>query len=147
MPAPWRFRLTAVKVTWIENALAPGMKVMEEMVMSVERVGEVCVEVPKVAVSPALTGATPPDQFVPEFQSAEAGASSQVASTASAEKGRKKKEEVRSKQETRSLLPDNIERGKPKMTAEWRGSVCNSAPNAQRLFCVCRAESKLRITK
>ena len=67
--------------------------------MSVERVGEVCVEVPKVAVSPALTGATPPDQFVPEFQSAEAGAFSQVASTASAE-------------EVRSFLPDRIERGK-----------------------------------
>jgi hypothetical protein len=102
MPAPWRFRLTADKVTWIENALAPGMKVMEEMVMSVERVGEVCVEVPKVAVSPALTGATPPDQFVPEFQSAEAGAFSQVASTASAEEGRSRKQEVRKKQEASS---------------------------------------------
>ena len=120
--------------TWIENGFAPELKVMESMVTLAERVGEVCVEVPKVAVSPALTGAIPPDQLAPVFQLSEAGAFSQLASTASEEEGRRKKEEVRSKEKTRSLLPDNIERGKPKMTAEGRSSVGKSAPNAQDCF-------------
>ena len=62
------------------------------MLTLAERVAEVCVEVPRVAVSPGLTGAIPPDQLVPVFQSAEAGAFSQVASTASKEEGRSKKE-------------------------------------------------------
>jgi hypothetical protein len=43
---------------------SPGLKVIEEMVMSAERAGEVCVEVPKVA---ALTGARPPNQLVLVF--------------------------------------------------------------------------------
>ena len=136
MPTPWSVSPRNAG-TWIENGLAPELKVMESMVTLAERVGEVCVEVPKVAVSPALTGANPGgtlNQLPPVFQVAEAGALSQVASTASEEEGRRKKEEVRSKKKTRSFLPDNIERGKPEMTAEGGSSVCKSAPNAQDCF-------------
>ena len=70
-----------------------GLKVMESMEMLAERVGEVWVETLKVAVSPGLTGAVSPNQLLPVFQSAEGGAASQVASTASKEEGRSKKEE------------------------------------------------------
>jgi hypothetical protein len=69
---------------WIEKTLAPGTKVMESMVTDALIVGEVCVEVLKVAVSPGLSGAIPPDQFVPEFQLPESGLVSQTASTAKA---------------------------------------------------------------
>jgi hypothetical protein len=67
---PWR-RIGVPEMRPFENfglrTLSPGLKVIEEMVMSAERAGEVCVEVPKVAVSPALTGARPPNQLVPVF--------------------------------------------------------------------------------
>ena len=62
------------------KGLAPRLNVMESIVTLAESVGDVFVEVLKVAVSPGLTAAIPPDQFVPVFQSAEAGALSQVAS-------------------------------------------------------------------
>ena len=51
------------------------------MVTFAERVGDVFEEVLKVAVSPGLTGAFLDDQFAPEFQLAEPGSSSHVAST------------------------------------------------------------------
>ena len=66
IPSPWSCRVTGkADPTWIENALAPGLNVTEPMVTLSERVGEVCVEAPKVAVSPELTGAIPPDNCCP----------------------------------------------------------------------------------
>ena len=49
------------------TASAPELNVMESMVTSSERNSVVIVEVLKVAVSPALTGAIPPTQFLPSF--------------------------------------------------------------------------------
>jgi hypothetical protein len=63
------------------------LKVMDSIVTSAERVGDVAAEVLKVAVSPGLTGAMLGDQLVPEFQLAEIGTLSQLASMASAEVG------------------------------------------------------------
>ena len=59
------------------------MKVMDSIVTSAERVGNVAPEVLKVAVSPGLTGAIVGDQFAPVFQF-ELKFPTQVESTASA---------------------------------------------------------------
>ena len=94
IPTPWRIRLPGTGAlvpcaipTWIVKALALELKVMDLTVLvAAEIVGDVFVEVLKVAVSGKLTGAFVGDQFTLVFQ-LEFTFPNQVASTASAELG------------------------------------------------------------
>ena len=60
------------------------MKVIDSTVAFPKSVGNSCVEVLNVAVSPGLTGAIPDAQLAPAFQLSVSGAGNQTALTASA---------------------------------------------------------------